>query len=555
MKTPLLKVSNLTIGFEEPVVSAVSFELEPGACLGIVGESGSGKSLTSLAIMGLLPKSGRVMGGQIWYHNKGGSSVSLTDLPMDAHPYRGVEMGMIFQEPMSALNPSLTCGFQVAEPLMHHFGKSEEAARQEVLAVFRQVDLPRPEQLYDAYPHQLSGGQRQRVVIAMALICNPRLLIADEPTTALDVTVQQDILKLLKRLQTERQMGLIFISHDLGVVRHVADQVLVLYRGEVVEQGPANQILKHPQADYTKGLLACRPSLTKRPVRLATVADYLSGSPENFEEKPRRRTTPGEPPLLQVKGLNKWYQSSPGLFSMSSGTRYHALKDVGFDLFPGESLGLVGESGSGKSTLGRCIVRLITPEAGTLFFRGEDITHLSGKALAAYRRKVQIIFQDPFSSLNPRIRVGVAIAEPMIVHRLVSGRSAAYTRARALLEQVGLPATAFEKFPHQFSGGQRQRIGIARALALQPQLIVCDESVSALDVSVQAQILNLLNDLKEAHGFSYLFISHDLAVVKYMSDRLLVMQHGEIVEQGPADRVYAQPTTPYTAKLISSILE
>jgi peptide/nickel transport system ATP-binding protein len=551
----LLQISDLSIGFDQPVVNHVSFSLQSGKCLGIVGESGSGKSLTSLAIMGLLPATGHILNGTITYTDKQGAAHRLDLLAKGHHPFRGLEMGMIFQEPMSALNPSLRCGYQVAEPLIFHLKMAPAKAKIRVLELFEKVDLPRPEKLFDAYPHQLSGGQRQRVVIAMALACNPRLLIADEPTTALDVTVQQDILKLLKTLQHDSGMGMIFISHDLGVVKHVADDVLVMYRGEVVEQGLANQVLEHPQQPYTKGLLACRPSLSGRPERLATVADYLEGHPPIVNEKPRRKSLPDEAPLLEVTKLNKWYVEKPGLFNFSKGGSFHALKDIGFKLFPGESLGLVGESGSGKSTLGRCIVQLIAPETGTILYRGKDVSRLSGKALAAHRRKVQIIFQDPFSALNPKLLVGTAIAEPMIVHKLVTSRSEAHQKARELLMQVGLSAPDFDKYPHQFSGGQRQRIGIARALALQPELIVCDESVSALDVSVQAQILNLLNDLKAHHGFSYLFISHDLAVVKYMSDRLLVMQNGEIVEDGPADDLYENPKSPYTEKLISSILE
>lgn len=554
----LLQISNLSIGFDKPVLEGVSFSVNEGQCVAIVGESGSGKSLTSLAVMGLLPPAAQILSGSIQFFDAQHQPHRIDALPRNVHPFRGTEMGMVFQEPMSALNPALTCGAQVAEVLIYHQNLQHEAARTRTIALFKEVDLPNPERIFGAYPHQLSGGQRQRVVIAMALICNPRLLIADEPTTALDVTVQQEILDLLRRQQVERKMGMVFISHDLGVVKHLADFVVVLYKGRVMEQGPVKQVFESPTTAYTKGLLACRPTLHHKPRRLPVLKDFLEPAPdhqkattENLAEVP----DPERPLLLEVRDLNKWYTTAPGLFEWGQPTKYHALQNITFKLFAGESLGLVGESGSGKSTLGRCIVRLIEPEVGTILYRGVDVAHLSGSALAAHRRKVQIIFQDPFASLNPRLTVGATIMEPMLVHKLARNKAEAIQKTKELIERVGLAPESFDKFPHQFSGGQRQRVGIARALAMQPELIVCDESVSALDVSVQAQILNLLNDLKADFGFTYLFISHDLAVVKYMSDRLLVMHKGQIAEQGNANDIYKNPQTAYTKKLISSILE
>ena len=553
---PLLRIENLSIGFQQPVLSGVSFAVNAGQCVAIVGESGSGKSLTSLAVMGLLPPTASILSGSISFFDTQNKSVRIDQLPQHQHPFRGTQMGMVFQEPMSALNPALTCGTQVSEVLVHHQKMNKAAARNQTIALFKEVDLPRPEWMFDAYPHQLSGGQRQRVVIAMALIGNPRLLIADEPTTALDVTVQQEILDLLRQQQRERNMGMIFISHDLGVVKHLADQVVVLYKGQVMEQGPAKEVFAHPQTAYTKGLLACRPTLHHKPYRLPTLKDFLEPDTKPAEiANPIASPSTSKPVLLKVSGLNKWYTTPPGLFDWGKPTVYHALKDIDFQMSAGESLGLVGESGSGKSTLGRCIVRLIEPEQGQIFYKGQDVAHLAGKALVAHRRKVQIIFQDPFASLNPRLTIGATIMEPMLVHRLVANKRMAADKTKQLLERVGLSLDAFDKYPHQFSGGQRQRVGIARALAMEPELIVCDESVSALDVSVQAQILNLLNDLKADFGFAYLFISHDLAVVKYMSDRLLVMHKGQIAEQGTATEVYENPQTQYTKTLISSILE
>lgn len=551
---PLLAVENLSIGFEKPVLAGVSFDVFEGRCVAIVGESGSGKSLTSLAVMGLLPPTATVLSGKIDFLATNGQTHRINSLTTGNHPFRGKEMAMVFQEPMSALNPALTCGEQVAEALRFHYHLTHQAARSRTLERFAEVDLPRPEIMYAAYPHQLSGGQRQRVVIALALACDPRLLIADEPTTALDVTVQQEILVLLRRQQRERNMGMVFISHDLGVVKHLADEVVVLYKGRVMERGPVHQVFENPQTPYTKGLLACRPTLNGKPHRLPTLKDYLeNGQPS--QQKPATAKPPTKKILLEVRHLNKWYTAAPGLFEWGKPARYHALQDINFQLFEGESLGLVGESGSGKSTLGRCIVRLLEPEAGAILYRGSDVAHLAGAALAAHRKKVQIIFQDPFASLNPRLTIGETVLEPILVHKLVPSKKEGIQKVRELLSRVGLAETAYDKYPHQFSGGQRQRVGIARALAMQPELIVCDESVSALDVSVQAQIINLLNDLKDEFGFTYLFISHDLAVVKYMSNRLLVMHKGQIEEQGNTEEIYNNPQSVYTQKLISSILE
>ncbi len=555
IKSPILTVKQLSIGFDgntNSTVTDVSFEIQPGECVALVGESGSGKSLTSFAIMGLLPKQATIRNGTITYADEQQQLALLDKKNVHKH-LRGRKISMVFQEPMTALNPAYTCGFQCTEGLIAIHNFNEKDATQKILKLFRQVDLPDPQRIFDSYPHQLSGGQRQRVMIAMALSNDPKLLIADEPTTALDVTVQKDILTLLKKAQQERGMGMLFITHDLGVVKHIADRVIVLFKGKIVEQGPVETVFHHPQNAYTKGLLACRPTLNQRPYKLPTVADFLEGkSPNTTEERARFR---GQEVLFEINNLNKWFEGQRGMFQFGKSKQFHALKDINLKLYAGESLGLVGESGSGKSTLGRCLVRLLTPESGALFYRGRDIATISGSALRDFRKEVQIIFQDPYSSLQPRQTVGAAILEPMMVHGIDNNNKNRKEKVYELLQQVGLTAEDFNKYPHQFSGGQRQRIGIARALALQPKCIVCDESVSALDVSVQAQVLNLLNTLKDTYGFTYLFISHDMAVVKYMSDRMAVMQNGKLVEIGDADELYLHPKTPYTKTLLESVYE
>jgi peptide/nickel transport system ATP-binding protein len=551
MSEALLQAQNLKISVgTTPLVHALSFNLKPGETLGIVGESGSGKSLSSLAIMGLLPHNLSVSGELIF---KGQDLLKLSQENMGR--LRGKEIAMIFQEPMSALNPSMRCGAQVAEMLETHTSLKASDRKKKVLALFKEVELPRATQMYTSYPHQLSGGQKQRVMIAMALACKPQLLIADEPTTALDVSVQAGILKLLKKLQTEYGMALIFISHDLQVVHQVADSILVLHRGEVKEYATADEVFNRPKDPYTKGLLACRPTADSYERRLPLVRDFLLSeiaakdiiSPRVKEERSLLRQK--QTPLFEVKNIGKIFKSKAGIFKPQQ--EVAALSEISLKIYPGESLGLVGESGSGKTTLGRILVGLEKPSQGQVFYDDKDIAKASTKEWRQLHRKIQIIFQDPFASLNPRLKIGVAIAEVLQVQRKMTS-AAAKEEAEQLLEKVGLLKEYYQRYPHEFSGGQRQRIGIARALAVQPEFIVCDESVSALDVSVQAQILNLLNDLKDEFGFTYLFISHDLNVVKYFCDRIVVLQNGQLVEEGLAEDVYRQPKNEYTQALIAA---
>ncbi|HBF20627.1 MAG: ABC transporter ATP-binding protein [Owenweeksia sp.] len=552
MNEPILQIEDLKIAATElPLVRGLSFSLNKGKTLGIVGESGSGKSLTSLAIMGLLSR-GLHLTGKIRFEGK-----ELTRLsPQQYLQIRGNEISMVFQEPMTALNPSMKCGKQVAEILETHGNWSSGAIHKEVLRLFRKVQLPRPEQIRNSYPHQISGGQKQRVMIAMAVACKPKLLIADEPTTALDVTVQADILNLLHELQQEYGMSMIFITHDLGVVHQVADEVLVMYKGEQLEYGTADQVFHQPKNAYTKGLLACRPTAETYFKRLPLVSDFTvnegSWKPDKLteaERKSRSLALSAQPPLLEIKNLQKWFTSSG---FMRSPEVVKAVNEVSFRIYPGEVLGLVGESGCGKTTLGRVLSGLEKASAGEIFYRNRDITHLSAGEWRRLHRDIQIIFQDPYSSLNPRIPIGKALLEVLRTHKLAT-KAEARDEVYRLMERVGLSTEHYNRYPHEFSGGQRQRIGIARALALQPEFIICDESVSALDVSVQAQIINLLNDLKDDFGFTYLFISHDLAVVKYISDRIMVMQKGELVETGQSDELYQNPGQEYTRKLISSV--
>jgi peptide/nickel transport system ATP-binding protein len=463
---------------------------------------------------------------------------------------------MIFQEPMSSLNPSLKCGYQVAEILERHTSLSKKEIKAEVVSLFEKVKLPKPEELFNKYPHQISGGQKQRVMIAMAIACKPKILIADEPTTALDVTVQKEIILLLKELQQETKMSILFISHDLSLVSEIANRVLVMYKGEIVEQGKAKAIFENPQHNYTKALIASRPSLEFRLKRLPTIQDFLNDTSKSEivtaeERKENQEKIYAKVPLLEVKNVEKEYLSTIGLFGKKQS--FKAVDDVSFKIYEGETVGLVGESGCGKSTLGNAILQLDKATAGQIFFKGNDITKLNKDEIRKLRKEIQMIFQDPYSSLNPRIPIGKAIMEPMKVHGLYKNDIERKAKAIEILERVGLGEDFFNRYPHEFSGGQRQRIGIARTIALQPKLIVCDESVSALDISVQAQVLNLLNELKENFGFTYIFISHDLAVVKYMSDQVLVMNKGKIEEMADADELYAHPKSEYTKKLIEAI--
>ena len=555
---PLLQISDLEISFKKegefiPVIKRISYELMPNEILGIVGESGSGKSVSSLAIMGLLPKGiSKITNGSVTFEGKNIAGLSEKEL----QNVRGNQISMIFQEPMSSLNPSLKCGFQVQEILLQHTKLSSAEAKQQTLSLFEQVKLPDPESIYNKYPHQISGGQKQRVMIAMAIACKPKLLIADEPTTALDVTVQAEIITLLKDLQQQTGMSIIFISHDLSLVSEIANRVLVMYKGEIVEQGIAEQVFHNPQHLYTQALISSRPSLDYRLKRLPTIKDYLENTVNDEVISVEHRKVAQEKlydqePLLEVRNVEKEYFSSTGFFGKQVG--FKAVDDVSFKLYEGETLGLVGESGCGKSTLGNAILLLDKPTAGQIFYRGKDITHLDKSEVKKLRKEIQIIFQDPYSSLNPRIPVGKAIMEPMKVHNLYKNDKERKEKALEILERVGLGAEYFNRYPHEFSGGQRQRIGIARTIALQPKLIVCDESVSALDISVQAQVLNLLNELKENFGFTYIFISHDLAVVKYMSDQVVVMNKGKIEEINDADLLYQNPQSPYTQRLIAAI--
>ena len=575
----LLNIKNLRVSFcrdgeWNEAVHGVSFEVPKGKTLGIVGESGSGKSVSNLAVMRLLnEKQSHITADEITLDGK--DILHLIESQM--HDIRGKRIAMIFQEPMTSLNPVFQCGFQVTEAILAHEDVTEDAAKQRTISLFKKVMLPRPDAIYKSYPHELSGGQKQRVMIAMALACNPELLIADEPTTALDVTVQKEILKLLKVLQKgtpesskhsenseNSQMSMIFISHDLGVVSEVSDYILVMHDGKVVEYGEAQEILNNPKDPYTKGLLACRPPMDYRLKRLPIVKEFLDGTwKEDADFKQQLIVTQQDrdnhlkeiysrEPILKVEHLKTWFPLKKGIFNRVY-DHVKAVDDVSFEVYPGETLGLVGESGCGKTTLGRSILRLVEPSEGKIIFEGKDVMSLSGNDLREYRKHAQIVFQDPYSSLNPKMRIGDAIAEPMMVHGLEPDAKKRRDKVCELLTEVGLQPEHYQRYPHEFSGGQRQRICIARALAVHPKLIICDESVSALDVSVQAQVLNLLNRLKNDFGFTYVFISHDLSVVRFMSDRILVMYNGKPVELGDADEIFNNPKNEYTKKLINAI--
>lgn len=574
----LLEVKNLVTQFktEEGTTTAVndvSFEIYRGETVGIVGESGSGKSVTCLSLMRLIPNPpGKIIGGQMLYHGREGT-VDLVTLPEpDMRRYRGNEIGMIFQEPMTSLNPVFTCGDQVMEAITLHQNVSRREARERTLELFEKVQLPDPKRMADSYPHQLSGGQKQRVMIAMAMSCNPGILVADEPTTALDVTVQKTILDLMSDLKSRINSSIIFITHDLGVIAEVADRVIVMYKGRIVEQGSVMEIFSNPQHPYTKGLLACRPPLGKRLSKLPVIADFMEEKPDGTlvekahsvatlidsvtvspeETKARLVALQQKVPMLKVRNLKTWFPTKRNLLGRPQAW-VKAVDDVSFDVYPGETLGLVGESGCGKTTLGRTIIRLVEPHDGTMELEGKDLVHMNKRDLTTMRKDMQIIFQDPYSSLNPRLTIGNAIMEPLSVHKVFSTEQERKARVLELLDRVGLQRIHYNRYPHEFSGGQRQRICIARALALNPRFIICDESVSALDVSVQAQVLNLLIELRKDFGFTYIFISHDLSVVKFMSDRMVVMNKGKIEEMGPADEIYNNPQHPYTQKLIDAI--
>ncbi len=560
MNPNLLDIQNLSLSFgENEILKNVSFSVPKGKIIGVVGESGSGKSITSLAIMGLLPKNANLSSdSKILFETESGKVDLLKLNSEEKRKFRGNEIGMIFQEPMTSLNPSIRCGEQVEEAIRLHLNLGKNQQKKRVIELFEKVLLPNPERIYKAYPHELSGGQRQRVMIAMAISCNPKILIADEPTTALDVTVQRTILDLIKKLQKEIDLSCIFISHDLGVIAEICDEVVVMYKGEIVEKGNVQAIFQNPKQNYTKGLIACRPRLDVRYKELPTISDFLKNESHesivytNEERKEFHEGIYAQTPILEVRNLSKYFYSKPSLFGKEK-VSVKAVDDISFKVYPGETLGLVGESGSGKTTLSRTVLLLEKPTTGEIFYRGKDIVKLSREEVRKLRKEIQIIFQDPYSSLNPRMNIGEILTAPMQVHSIGKNQKERLQKAGELLEKVGLKNSDLRKYPHEFSGGQRQRIGIARALALNPKFIICDESVSALDVSVQAQVLNLLNDLKEEFGLTYIFISHDLAVVKYMSDQLLVMQHGEQKELGDADAIYAHPKTNYTRELIEAI--
>lgn len=563
----LLKVEGLNIEFRHEktwskAAHDVCFELEYGQTLGIVGESGSGKSVSALAVMQLLPeKFCRMRANGIWLNNEPIHLLNHNDIRI----LRGNKLAMVFQEPMTSLNPVLRCGFQVSEAIRVHQKIGKYEARQQVLELFRKVKLPRPEHHFEAYPHELSGGQKQRVMIAMAIANKPDVLIADEPTTALDVTVQKEILLLLKDLQQNTGMGMIFISHDLAVIADIADKVAVMHQGKIIEAGRVKQVLENPQQPYTRGLLACRPPLDIRLKRLPVVKEFLDNkwpggiaemmrelsAPVNEREETHKQLYALEP-ILKIENLCTWFPHKNSLFNTKK-QFVKAVDGISFDVYAGETLGLVGESGCGKTTLGRTILRLQEATSGTITYKGHQVLKLGKNDLRAYRKQVQIVFQDPYSSLNPRMPIGNAILEPMKVHGLNGSSTQQIAKVYELLEQVGLETTHFQRYPHEFSGGQRQRICIARALAVTPELIICDEPVSALDVSVQAQVLNLLNYLKKEYGFTYIFISHDLSVVRYMSDRILVMNKGKMEELAEADTLYTNPQSEYTKKLIAAI--
>ncbi|WP_229519890.1 ABC transporter ATP-binding protein [Massilia oculi] len=553
---PLLQVRDLRIAFRTDkhntfeALRGISFDVPATGTVALVGESGSGKSVSSMAVMGLLPAQTTIVdpGSSIRFAGR-----ELLGLPLrERRALCGKDIAMIFQEPMSSLNPVFTVGFQIGEVLRLHMGMTKRAARARTLELLHEVGIPEPERKIDAYPSQMSGGQQQRVMIAMAIACEPRLLIADEPTTALDVTIQKQIMDLIARLQRERRMAVLFITHDLGLVGEIADRVIVMRHGEVREEGAASQVFGAPADAYTKALLHCRPSLDVRPLRLPVIDDVLSGriEPDGAPVQRVRGTTPDDEPVLVVNNLAKSFWLRDGLFGKRE---FKAVKDVSFTLGRGKTLGVVGESGSGKTTVGLTLLRLHRASGGSALFEGRDLLAMSDREYQAYKRRIQIIFQNPYASLNPRFTVGQILLEPMRIHGIGANEMERAALARQLLGRVGLPDAAYGRYPHEFSGGQRQRIAIARCLTMRPEILVCDESVSALDVSVQAQVLNLLQDLQDEYGMSYIFISHDLSVVKYISDQVMVMHHGSVVEMADSDALYRDPQHPYTRSLLAAI--
>lgn len=569
MEMPLLQIKDLSVNFitNKQVTNTlhnICLEVNKGELVAVVGESGSGKSVTSLSILQLLPQPPAVYANGSIILNNNNSSIDVLQLSKEnLQQIRGNKVAMIFQEPMTSLNPVITCGNQITEVLCLHKNISYQQAKQQTIELFNKVQLPNPEVLFYRYPHQLSGGQKQRVMIAMAMSCEPDLLICDEPTTALDVTVQKSILQLIKELQVQNNMGVIFITHDLSVVAEIADRIVVMYKGKIVEEGSNESIFNNPKHPYTKALLACRPALYPKGKRLPIVSDFMNedGSEKITPLKTEHREDKFEIPnqqsainnkILSVKNLKVYYPSKKTF--LGKVTDYtKAVDDVSFDVYAGETLGLVGESGCGKTTLGRTLLQLVKATEGSVEFNGVNLVTANANLLLAVRKDIQIIFQDPYSSLNPRMTIGNAILEPLEVHGILNTHKERKQRVLELLEKVKLLPEHYNRYPHEFSGGQRQRIVIARALAMQPKFIICDESVSALDVSVQAQVLNLLNDLKKEFGFTAIFISHDLSVVKYISDRIMVMQKGKIVETGSAESIYINPQNEYTKKLIASI--
>lgn len=563
MPYPLLSIENLSVGFDQgkefiTAVKNITFTVKRGEIVAVVGESGSGKSVTSLSLLQLLPKN--QIGfptGNLWLSINGESRIDLLALSdPQMRKIRGSSIAMIFQEPMTSLNPVFTCGDQVIESIRLHKKYNFPEARKEAIALFTKVQLPDPEAMLSRYPHEISGGQKQRVMIAIAICCNPALLIADEPTTALDVTVQKNILQLLAHLQQETNMGMIFITHDLGLVQEIANKVVVMYRGEIVEQQPVADLFNHPMHPYTKALLACRPILHPKGIRLPVVSDFWQegvtgfSAPKLIENLPLKDLS--EKPLLQIEQLRVWFPNKKNFFGKAV-TFTKAVDDLSFSVNEGETLGIVGESGCGKTTLGRALLRLVPARSGRIIYRDQNLLSLEKNKMKALRKDIQIVFQDPYGSLNPRITIGNAISEGMLVHDIGGNRKSRKEIVVNLLEKVNLKPDYFDRYPHAFSGGQRQRIGIARALALQPGLIIFDESVSALDVSVQAQVLNLINELKAEYGFTALFISHDLGVVRYISDRILVMKSGKIEELGTAEVIFTNPSSEYAQTLVNAI--